>query len=246
MLNADKCKLLISNKDSDLPINIEGETIVCEKLVKLLGIKIDNQLTFSEHVSSICKKVSLKLHALARVSNEMNLNKLRLLIKAFIESQFSYCPLIWMFHSRILNNRINSLHERALILVYKDQYSSFEQLLHRDNSFPIHHRNLQKLATEMYKVKHNLSPSFMNSIFPSMNITYNLRNNPEFRTENIRTTYSGSETSTFLGSKTWDLVPKSIKESSNINEFKGKIKLWRPDGCLRRMCMVYIANLGFI
>ena len=56
MLNDDKCKLLISNKDSDLSINIEGETIVCEKLVKLLGIKIDNQLTFSEHVSSICKK----------------------------------------------------------------------------------------------------------------------------------------------------------------------------------------------
>ena len=157
MLNADKCKLLISNKDSDLSINIEGETIVCEKLVKLLGIKIDNQLTFSEHVSSICKKVSLKLHALARVSNEMNQNKLRLSMKAFIESQFSYCPLIWMFHSRILNNRINSLHERALSLVYKDQDSSFEQLLQRDNSFSINHRNLQKLATEIYKVKHNLS-----------------------------------------------------------------------------------------
>ena len=137
MLNADKCKLLISDKDSDVSINIEGVTIVCEKLVKLLGIKIDNQLTFIEHVSSICKKVSLKLHALARVSNEMNQNKLRLLMKAFIVSQFSYCPLIWMFHSRILNNRVNSLHERALRLVYKDQDSSFEQFL-RDNSFSIH------------------------------------------------------------------------------------------------------------
>ena len=61
MLNADKCKLLISNKDSDLSINIEGETIVCEKLVKLLGIKIDNQLTFIEHISSICKKSKLKV-----------------------------------------------------------------------------------------------------------------------------------------------------------------------------------------
>ena len=58
MMNADKCKLLISN--TDLYIDIEGETIVCEKLVKLLGIKIDNQLTFSEHVSSICKKSKLK------------------------------------------------------------------------------------------------------------------------------------------------------------------------------------------
>ena len=76
----------------------------------------------------------------------MNQDKLRLLMKAFIESQFSYCPLIWMFHSRILNNRINKLHERTLRLVYNDQGSSSEQLLQRDNSFSIHDRNLQKIG----------------------------------------------------------------------------------------------------
>ena len=92
MLNADKCKLLISNKDNDLYIDIKGETIVCEKLVKLLGIKIDNQLTFSEHVSSICKKVSLKLHALARVSKYTNQDKLRLLMKTFIEHNSHTVP----------------------------------------------------------------------------------------------------------------------------------------------------------
>ena len=140
------------------------------------------------------KNVSLKLHALDRISNFMVQDKPRLIMKAFIESQFSYCPLIWMFHSRTLNSRINNLHERALRLVYKDHISSFEQLLQRDKSFCIHDRNLQKLAIEMYKVKHNLSPSFMQSIFPSTNKIYNLRNNPEFKTENIRTTHYGSET----------------------------------------------------
>ena len=86
----------------------------------------------------------------------MHQDKLRLLLKAFIESQFSYCSLIWMFHSRTLNNRINNLHERALRLVYNDHISSFEQLLYRDKSFSIHERNLQKLAVEMYKVKNNI------------------------------------------------------------------------------------------
>ena len=112
-LNADKCKLLVSNKDDNLSIVIEGETIICQKSVKLFGVKIDNQLNFSEHIAGICKKVSFKLHALARVSLLMNPDKLRLLMKAFIESQFSYCSLIWMFHNRTLNNRINTLHERA-------------------------------------------------------------------------------------------------------------------------------------
>ena len=110
-LNPDKGKLLISNKQDDLSINIQGENIVCEKSVKLLGIQIDNQLTFSEHISNICKKVSLKLHALARVSLCMDQDKLRLLMKAFIESQFSYCSLIWMFqsnHGALYNWRGNS------------------------------------------------------------------------------------------------------------------------------------------
>ena len=117
--------------------------------VKLLGVTLDNKLNFHEHVSNICKKANLKLHALARISNYMSQNKLRTLMKAFVESQFGYCPLIWMFHSRTLNNRINSMHERALRLVYKHSNLTFEELLRKDNSFSIHHRNLQKLATEI-------------------------------------------------------------------------------------------------
>ena len=144
-----------------------------------------------------------------------------------------------MFHSRTLNSRINNLHERALRLVYKDQISSFEQLLQRDKSFCIHDRNLQKLAIEMYKVKHNLSPSFMQSIFPSTNKIYYLRNNPEFKTENIRTTHYGSETLKFRGPKTWELVPTCIKDSNSLDEFKRKIRVWKQIGCMCRMCKVY-------
>ena len=142
-------------------VSINGNVIDANKSVKLLGIKIDNNLDFNEHVSSVCKKVNLKLHALTRISYFMDKDTLCVLMKAFIESQFGYCPLIWMHHSRTLNNKINKLHERALRLVYKDHISTFEELLLQDGSFTIHHRNFQKLAMEMYKVKHNLSSIFM-------------------------------------------------------------------------------------
>ena len=165
VMDADKSHLLVTNHLDKISVNVGKEEIKCEKSVKLLSIQID-KLDFSEHVSTLCKKASLKLHALARISNYMCTPKLRIILKAFIESQFSYCPLVWMFHSRILNNRINGLHERTLRLVYKNPNLSFEELLQMDNSFPIHQRNLQKVATEMYKIINNLSPSIMSFIFP--------------------------------------------------------------------------------
>ena len=73
-----------------------------------------------------------------RVAHFMNKDKLKTLMKAFIESQFAYCPLIWMFHSRELNNKITKLHERALRLVYSDHISTFDELT--DESLTVHHR----------------------------------------------------------------------------------------------------------
>ena len=119
-LNEDKCHLLITKHDEDVFASIGNEIINGSTSVKLLGITIDNKLNFEEHVSNRCKKVSLKLHALARIANYMSTEKLKILMKAFIDSQFGYCPLIWMFHSRKLNTRINRLQERALRIVYKD------------------------------------------------------------------------------------------------------------------------------
>ena len=73
-------------------------------------------------------------------------------MKSFIESQFSYCPLIWMFCSRGMNRKINHIHERAFRLVYQDYTITCEELLIRDKTVCIHHRNIQKVAIEMFKV----------------------------------------------------------------------------------------------
>ena len=84
-LNAKKCHLLVTKHNKDIFINVEEEVIECSNSVKLLGVIIDNNLKFNEHVSNLCKKASQKLHALARISNYMCQDKLRILMKAFIE-----------------------------------------------------------------------------------------------------------------------------------------------------------------
>ena len=174
------------------------------------------------------------------------MNKLRIIMKAFIESQFGYCPLIWMFHSRTLNNRINKIHERALRLVYNDNISTFSELLTKDGSFCIHHRNIQKLAIEMYKVKHNISPPLMNDIFIPKQNTYNLRNSQVWEIRPVKSVYNGTETLSFRGPKTWDMLPNDIKISESLQEFICKVKKWKPENCSCRLCKVYVNNLGFL
>ena len=74
-------------------------------------------------------------------------------MKAIICSQFGYCPLVLIFHSRKINNHINSVHERALRVVYRDYNATFSQLLSKDKSVTIKQRNLQLLPTEIFKTK---------------------------------------------------------------------------------------------
>ena len=104
---------------------------------------------------------------------------------ASIESQFGYCPLVWTFHSRTLNNRIN-------------------------------------------------------------NFGYHLRKAKLWETSNIRTAQWGSDTLSFRGPRTWNLVPKQIKEFPSINEFKAKIKHWKPMGCTCKLCKIFIPEVGYI
>ena len=173
--NPDKYHVLLS-ETSDTQLIVENVPIAISSCEKLLGIKIDQKLSFEPHVDSLCKKASQKLNALARMISSLKFKQRKLLLNAFITAQFSYASVIWMFHSRKLNNRINQIPERALRLVYKDYTSTFDELLLKDNSFRIHHRNLQKLAIEIFKVKLGSAPEIIRNIFPIIENPYDLRN----------------------------------------------------------------------
>ena len=122
-------------------------------------------------------------------------------MKTFIESQFDYCPLIWMFHGRIVNKKINHLHERAIGIVYKDYINSFEDVLKRDKSVTFYHRNIQSLAIELFKVKQNLSDSILCNIFLSQSISCNLRSQTDFIGSNDSTSQYGLNSMRCFASK---------------------------------------------
>ena len=131
--NPDKYNVLLS-ETSETQLIVENVPIASSCCDELFGIKIDQKLSFEPHVDSLCKKASQKLNALARMASSLKFKQRKLLLNAFITTEFFYAPDIWMFRSRKLNNQFNHIHERALRLVYKDYTSSFDELLFQDSS----------------------------------------------------------------------------------------------------------------
>ena len=149
--NPGKYHNFVSNNEKK-HLNVGETEISNSKCEKLLGIKTDCKLMFDSHVKSLCRRVAYQLNF-----NQRKLNY-------FITSQFSYTPLVWMFHSSKQNHHISCIHERASRIVYNDHNSSFDELLERYDSCKIHDRDLQKLVTEIFKLKMNLPPEIMKDV----------------------------------------------------------------------------------
>ena len=103
-----------------------------------------------------------------------------------------------MFHSGELNNKINSIQGRALRIIYNDSKSTFEELLNKDNSVSIHHRNLQVSATKTFKIKNNMAPECLHEIFQNRALLHNLRTNSNFSSSQVHSVYHGTDRYPFL------------------------------------------------
>ena len=125
-------------------------------LEKLFGILLDSKLNFNSQITSLCKKAGQKLSA-----HYLTEDKKLLLLNSVAKFQFSYCPLIWMFTSRYLNNVLNSIHERVLRLIYNDYELPFDRILEDNKQKSIHQKNIESLAIEIYKFQACLAPSIM-------------------------------------------------------------------------------------
>ena len=169
----------------------------------------------------------------------MNVEKKKILMDSFFNAQSNYCPLIWTLHSCRNSNIIRNIHERCLRLIYNHKNSSYIELLTKDGSVSIHHRNIKALGTEFCKMKNGLSPELFTEIFTRETESHhNLR-----RCNNFRIPFVGIF---FVGPKIWNILPDEIKQQTSLNSFKKSVKKWKPQDCSCRLCKVYIDSVGFL
>ena len=153
-VNAGKCLFMCFGKDvRNKTFNFKGLVMKKSKEQTKLRVTTDNKLTFKSHIKNLCKKASQKIGSLSRLSNHLNNSQKGLALNSIVKSQFSYCPLVWMLCSRTSNNMVNKVHERALRVILNDHESNFETLLQNNNGVCNHHRNIQTLLIEFFKIE---------------------------------------------------------------------------------------------
>ena len=162
-------------------------------------------------------------------------------------SQFNYCHLIWMCHNCTKNNKINRLHERWLLLQQNDKKSSFHDLLEKDSSVSIHHRNLRALPTDIYRRNNCMAPEIVTELFPLRSQgQYNLRSWSDFALPIVRTVNYWGRKYKVLRSKNQGKYSSKYKKVDTVERFKSGIKKWKLQSCPCSLCKMYLQQIGYM
>ena len=173
----------------------------------------------------------------------LSFNTIKTLFKAFVESEFKYCPIAFIFCSRRANNKINRL---IALRIYDDDTSTFDELLVMGKSFCVHHQNIQRLSTEIHKALQDISGNSLDDLFVKRESTISLRSKPELVIPSANSVLKGKNPLKYFNSVTWNSLPIEIREDHSISSFVTKIKQWKPIACRCAICKTYIGRVSYI
>lgn len=218
-------------KQQNLTFTLDGNKIECESEVKLLGVTIDFQLNFNEHVSNICKKASRQLNVLKRIGTHLTkLGKLTIYY-SFIMSNFNYCPLVWHFCGETNTKKIEKIQERALRFIYNEYTSSYEDLLCKSKLPSLKVRRLRTFALEVFKIVNKDCPVYLFDLIDIKNTSYSFRYQNKAALPQVRTTSFGLQSFRYAGAKLWNELPDHFRKDMSLDQFKNLINTWSGSSC---------------
>ena len=240
--NTEKFHLMFLSTDkTDQLVNeqlfIGDKTLNSEPCITLLGMDIDNLLTFNKHIANLCKKAASQLNVLKRLSKSMGHPERKLIVQAFTLFNFNYCPLIWHFCSESNTAKIEKIQERALRLVLDDHISDYPTFFGKSAIHPLKTKRIKMLATEIYKTIYSINPNYLKEIF-KMNESqnYNFRSHNALKVGRFNMVKYGRNSLQTLVPQIWNSLPNEYKMAINLNQFKKFMKLWSGPKCSCNIC----------
>lgn len=233
-LNPQKSKVILIGsagkikKANALQITIENQIIENVESHNILGVTVDQTLSWSLHVQNVCKHMNSKLFLLNRISTYLNFDMRKLFYMAYILPIYDYCASVWGNCSHTDSNKIYRLQKRATKITFKSSkdiptYTLFSKL----GVLPFKQQVQYDIAIMTYKALNKELPEYINNLINlSSNVKYNLRlqSNRMLSTMQQHTNYKkkGFE---FLSKTTWNSLPNIIKNQSTLVSFKKCLKM---------------------
>ena len=222
--NPTKFQCIVFSKKSlsenDKKFKLENDEISCQANIKLLGVYIDEKLTFDYHVREMCKKAGKLASALYRLKNKVSQKTKMQLYHAFVVSNLCYCSLVWHFCGARNTKLIEKIHERGLRFVLDDytlEYSELLSLLERPKMYIDRIRKILVLA---FKTVHQIGPSFLYEHIEIQSTPYDLRGGCMLVLPKFNTVKYGKHSITYEMCTLWNKLSCDIKNCDNVHEFK--------------------------
>ena len=235
--NEKKFQIMLSDNDDNDAFVFNDVSLTPEHSVKLLGVTIDSNLKFNEHISNLCIKASRQINVLMRLKRNLDFSTKLLVYKSFILCHFNYCPLVWHECGADNTRKLERLQYRALRFVFNEYNATYEELLAKAKMPTLSVSRIRSIALETYKALNNSSPSYICDLFKSsvQSHSYNLRRNNLIHST-CRTSHFGLKSFTHVAINIWNSLPNEIRCTSDFKIFKSFIYSWSGPKCNCNFC----------
>ena len=171
----------------------------------------------------MCSRASRQINAMKRVGRYMDSDGRLMMYKSFIRSNFSYCPVTWIFFGKKNSAKLEKLQERALRFVYDDYDTNYVDLLSKANLLSLSMFRLRFLAIEVYRCVTKINPKYMNDMFSRRELKYGLRDLEKLHQARYKTKKFGYRSFKYFGAKLWNALPIEIKRIDKLHIFKREL-----------------------
>ena len=243
--NPNKFQFIMFGKDANkIAIDIdEGIRIESETDVKLLGIIIDDKLSFDKQIKDVCSKAGKKINALARLSKTLETEAKLNLFQAFVLCQFNYCPIVWHYCSTHNTKKVEKLQYRALRYVFNDYLSTYSELRVRAGRPTLYAQRRNQILLEIFKIIHGKGPNYLRELCKVKDTGYDLRNSIMLSKPKCTTTKYGLNSFRYNGATIWNKQHADTTNMTRIQEFKRRLKDCSDFNCTCNDCVECMINI---
>ena len=213
-----------AHSNENINIDLDGNVIKQVDKAKSLGLIIDKNLSWSNHIDMKCKKISSAIGALMRIRHFISMQTAIEIYNAIIQPHFDYCSPVWEEFNATLREKMQKLQNRAARVITKSSYDASSSILleklHWDN---LSLRRKKHNSILMYKTINKLTPEYLQNLFSFRSTNYNLRNAemklnlPKPRTEYLKRSFC------YSGARLWNTLPHSARTANSLRHFKNEI-----------------------